>query len=255
MTRLRDIIVDLAIVVVIVLFGAVFFVARRDHTRYDGNARAIAMWARDQGVSRIAWPEDLRASVPVLLHNKVAVVLVDEGRLAPQQLAVNQTPVVVTRGEPPLKVTTRARYTSGPFVVRLIDLGDAAKVPLEPGQQVGEEISRPYRYAPLRDSRVVAYGKPFAVAVRLGPGRYVFTSEAFDPKTRASVRLVAAHATRALAETTSRASRIVQTPNELAFSVSQRQPVDVVLRTEALGPADASLLVHAWHLTREGQSR
>jgi hypothetical protein len=255
MARLRDILIDLAVVVVVVVFGAAFFVARRDHARYDGNAKAIAMWARDQGVSRIAWPQDLRTSVPVLLHDNVAVVLVDEGRLAPQQLAVNRTPVVVTRGEPRLHVTTRRRYTSGPFVARLIDLGEAAKVPLEPGQEVGEEISRPYRYAPLRDSRIIDYDKPFAVAVRLGPGHYLFTSEAFDPKRRASVRLVAKQATHVLAEMTRKASRIVQTPYELAFSVSGRQPVDVVLRTEALGPAGASLRVHAWRLTREVERR
>jgi hypothetical protein len=255
MTRLRDTLVDLAVVVVVVVFGAAFFVARRDHTRYDGNAKAIATWARDQGVSRVAWPQDLRTSVPVLLHNKVVVVLVDERRLAPQQLAVNHTPVVVTRGEPPLNVTTRGRYTSGPFVVRLIDLGEAAKVPLEPGQQVGEEISRPYRYAPLRDSRFIAFGKPLTVSLRLSAGRYVFTSEAFDPKLRASVRLVATQATHVLAEMTRKASRIVQTPYELAFSLSGRQPVDVVLRTEAFGAADVSLRVHAWRLTREVERR
>jgi hypothetical protein len=254
MTRLRDILVDLAVVAVIVVFGAAFFVARRDHARYDGDARAIAKWALDQGVNRIALPQDLRASVPVLLHNNVVPVLVDQGQLAAQQLAVNDTPVVVTRGEPPLNVTTQRRYTSGPFVARLINLGEAANVPLDAGQHVGEEISRPYRYAPLRNSRVIAQSKPFAVPVRLGPGRYVFTSEVFDPQERASVRLVVSEGTRVLGEATRRASRIVQAPTELPFSVFGSQPIEVVLGTEAVS-ADSSVLLHAWRLTREVAGR
>ena len=110
MARFRDVLIDLAVAAVIVAFGAAFFVARRNHTalrrQREGDCN-VGPRPRS-GSDRVAAGPDRER--PELLHNSVVPVLVDEGRLAPQQLAMNDTPVVVTQGsQPPLNVTALRR--------------------------------------------------------------------------------------------------------------------------------------------------
>jgi hypothetical protein len=250
MTRLRNLFIEIVVVIVIVAFGAAFFVARHDQHRYDGNAKAIASWARARGVTRVAWPQDLREAVPALLHAHVTPVLVDDRHLAPQEIAVNATPVVVTRRDTPVNLASREQLSSGPFVARRVDVDAAAQVPLEAGDEIGEDIARPYVYAPLRDSRVIAAGAPYTLHVRLDAGSYVFASEVFDPQKRAAVRLSATVDGRVLAQFGRRATGTVEGPTKLAFSIAGGGSVDVALVTATIGPPGSATFLDAWDLTR-----
>lgn len=248
---------DVAIVAVLVAHVTAFALARADQHRHDGDAEAIAAWAQARGVERIAWPAELRAAVPALLDAGATPVLVDTDPLVPQQLALNRAPVVVARHAAAAPATIeRARFTRGPFTVQHVDLDAARAVPLRTGQSVGEEISRPYRYAPLRDSRRIPPEEPMTLRFSLAPGRYRFAVEAFDPERRARVVLTVGSGSGRLAREDVRLEEVVRRPHEVEFEVGTEGVQPVVVRASARGDgADASALVHAWRLERRADER
>ena len=181
--RTRNLLIDVAIVVVLCAHLGAFVMIRSAQTRYDGEAKDIARWAQSHGVDRLAWPADLRSSVPTLLDAGVTPVLVNQSETNAQQLVVNDTPVLVTRGDPHgfEEVTTDAS-SAGSLVATLIDLPAASSQALDVGQSVAVDYSLPYVYEPIGDSYPLKVGDPLRIPVTLAPGDHVFTTEAIDPE-------------------------------------------------------------------------
>jgi hypothetical protein len=243
------ILIEIAIVVVLVSHLAAFIILRNNQVRYDGEARAIAAWMHDHGRERLAWPEELRAAVPTLLDSGVTPVLVDS-EVAPQQLAVNDTDVAVTHGTSDLADISRGEFEAGSLTARVVDLEAAATMPLRPGEFVGQDIARPYRYAPLRDSRPITSDDPFRTTLTLSPGRYVFAVEAFAPERGVQLlRSVAANG-QTLAASTGALALYVLGPAELAFAVRGTDTQAVMLRVAIAGGGDSTAFMHGWSVTR-----
>jgi hypothetical protein len=251
--RLREALIDFCVVVILVGFGAAFVLARHDQTRYDSEARAIATWARDQGVSRIAWPEDRRASVPTLLGEGITPVLVDDGDVVAQHLALNRSSVVVTgNGSPSVPIVDSFRADE--LVAHLVDLSRASSIPLTGRDSAGEQISRPYVYSPLQDSRRIERGAPFRAHLLLTPGRYLLTVEAFDPERASRLRITAATGGRSLADITRPAMPIVMEPTSVSFRVPGTDAAPVRLSLMTVGGTDAAVLMHGWSIERVGRT-
>jgi hypothetical protein len=250
--RLRHAVIDITVVVILAGFCAAFLVARNDQTRHDDEARAIATWAREQGVTRIAWPEDLRESVPTLVGERVTPILVNDSDIVPQNIAVNRTPVVVTRAGGNPGVPALDSFRAGALVAQLVDLSVAGGVPLAGDDSAGEEIARPYVYAPLRDSRRIAAGSPFTTRLVLSPGEYVVAIEAFDVERGSRLRITAATGFRSLTDVTRQVENIVREPTIVSFSVPRTVAVSVRLRFIAVGGHNAAVLIHRWSIERVG---
>jgi hypothetical protein len=181
--RARDLLIDVAIVAVLGAHLVAFVMIHSSQARYDGEAKDIARWAQSQGVSRVAWPAELRSAVPTLLDAGVTPVLVDASEINAQQLVVNDTPVLVTRGDPVgFDDVATDRTSAGSLVATLVDLRAASSHPLDVGQSAAVEYSLPYVYSPILDSYPLKVGDPLLIPVPLAPGDYVFTTEVFDPE-------------------------------------------------------------------------
>ena len=256
--RIRYALLDIAIVAVIVVHVAAFLILRERQQRFDNDAREVAAWMAELDLERVAWPAAHREAVPALLDAGVIPVLVDPD-VAPQDLAVNDTGVLVVNGPPPdrLTATLSDERDLGSLTAYRVDLGRAASAPLAPGEAVGEEIARPYVYAPLRDSEVIRTGEPFRTALRLAPGRYVFSAELFDPMRRSSARLSARIRGRSLAAETMRLGPVVDEPTTLEFVVGGDRPRPVAVTVARRGPdgAQGTALMHAWHVERQEPKR
>jgi hypothetical protein len=210
--------IEVAVVVVLVGHAAAFVVLWRHQARYDGEARAIAGWMHERHEERLAWPRDLRTAVPALLDAGVTPVLTDDPP-APQQLAVNATPVVVTRHAGAVDDLAIDEFREGPFVARLVDLERAALVPLRTGEVVGEQIARPYVFAPVHDSRLLANGKAMRTMLLLAPGSYVLQVEAFVARSNGMLQVPVTVGFRLLARKQFALASTVERPLELAFRV------------------------------------
>jgi hypothetical protein len=255
-TRARNALIDVVVLAVVVGFGVAFVVARHDQTRYDPAARAIAAWSQRQGLSRVAWPVAQRAAVPTLLHSHVTPVLFDAQHPVPQQFAVNDTAVIVTPGghddpsTPQLDAATRARFRSGGFLARVVDLSVLARVPLAPGESVSQEISRPYVYAPLRDSRAITSSSPLATHLTLAAGRYVVRIEAFDPSRPAGMRIAVAHNSRSIAAGSFRLRNVVSAPTTMPFAIPSVGAGPFTIAFSSDEPSGSPVLVHGWSVER-----
>ena len=123
------------------------------------------------------------------------------------QLVVNDTPVLVTRGDPSgFEDVTNDRTAAGSLVATLVDLDAASSDPLGVGQSVAVEYSLPYVYAPIQDSYPLVVGDPLQVPVTLAPGEYVFATEVFDPENLLALTLDARHLTEGRRSPTRRSS-------------------------------------------------
>lgn len=65
--RARNTVIDVGIVLVLAAHVTAFLGLRDEQNQYDGDARAIAPWAQEHDVSRVAWSSELRQAVPALL--------------------------------------------------------------------------------------------------------------------------------------------------------------------------------------------
>ena len=252
-TRVRDALLDVAIVAVIVVHVGAFFVLRERQHRFDDEVREIAAWMESDGLERLAWPAGHREAVPSLLGDGLTPVLVDPD-VAPQDLAVNDTSVLVTSGAPPdrLAGVLTDELDVGSLTAHRVDLERAASIPLEPGESVGEQISRPYVYAPLRDSLIIGPGESFSRTLQLAPGRYVLSAELFDPTETSAARLAVTTPLGAIARETMRLRPVVHEPTTLGFVVegARSRPVTVaVVRQGPAGEPD-TVLMHAWQVQR-----
>jgi hypothetical protein len=249
--RWPALLLDIGVVVVIVGFAIAFFGFRAQHHRDDGDARAIAKWARSHDVERIAWPRDLRGAVPALLAAKTTPVLVDPSTPA-QAFALNQTGVVVTHDDAPRSLAgiERARRSFGALDAHLIDLGKAAFEPLPAGAVAEVEIARPYLYAPLRDS-VDLQRAPLSTTLVLAPGRYRFEADVFAPH-GGDATLRAVTGSQPIADRTVALAQVVQRPTPLDFEVAgapgSRSTVTI---TVTAGPGSRAFL-HAWRVRALG---
>jgi hypothetical protein len=259
--RVRNLVIDIAIVAVIGVHLIAFLAIRGSQARYTDEAADIATWAQSQGVSRIAWPDDLRAAVPTLLDAGVTPVLFDPPELNAQQLVINDTAVVVTRGEPDgLDGLTTAQHPSGSLEANLVDLDAAALRPLDVGQAVEVEYSRPYLYAPILDSHRLVVGEPLEIPVTLARGEYVFTTEVFDPDVLLALGLTAAADGGPPLAQVYELAPVVYEPQELRFAVTGSGPQPFVLKmevffTDGVGTSDenaADAILHRWSLDRTG---
>lgn len=254
MTRARPALLalDIALCAVILVVGAGVVTTRARLHSYDAAAKEIASWAAAQGIARIAWPADRREAVPALLASGVTPVLVDSATPPAQDLAINSTPVLVSTDRGHLAVLTRAELQVGDLHAAVIDLAAAAKVPLAKGEALGEQISRPYLYAPLRDSLQVRASKPMVVPVTLAAGHYVLTMAVFDPGSKASATLAATRRGAPLAATTMRLPSVVTTPMRIELDVADPVPAAVDLRLVVTGPGSGGNgYIHEWELRRE----
>jgi hypothetical protein len=255
-TRARNILIDVAVLAVVLGFGGAFLVARHDQTRHDTAARAIAAWSERQGLTRIAWPVAQRAAVPTLLHSHITPVLFDTQHPVPQQLAVNDTAVMVTLGgsDAPsnhqLDAATRAQFRSGGFLARVVNLSVLARVPLAPGESVNQEISRPYVYAPLRDSRAITSSSPLATHLTLDAGRYVVSVEAFDPSGPALMRIAVAHDSRTISAKSFPVRNVMNAPTTMSFAVPSAGAGPIAIAFSSEEPSDSPVLVHGWSIER-----
>jgi len=254
--RARNTLIDVAVLAVVVGFGAAFLVARHDQTRYDPAARAIAAWSHRQGLTRIAWPVGQRAAVPTLLHSHVTPVLFDAQHPVPQQFVVKGTAVMVTPGRRDgpstheLDAATRAQFRSGEFLARVVDLSVLARIPLAPGESVSQEISRPYVYAPLRDSRAITSSSALATHLTLEAGRYVVRIEAFDPDGPARMRIAAAHDSRTIAAGSFGVRGIVNAPTTMSFAIPSVGAGPITIAFSSDEPSGSPVLVHGWSVER-----
>ena len=255
--RIRYALLDVAIVAVIVVHVAAFFVLRERQQRFDAEAREVATWMAELDLERVAWPAAHREAVPALLDAGVTPVLVDPD-VAPQDLAVNDTGAIVVSGPPSgrLTATLSDERDLGSLTAYRVDLERAASTPLAPGETVGEEIARPYVYAPLRDSEVIPTGEPFRTTLRLAPGRYTFSAELFDPTHRSSARLSARIRARVLTGETVRLRLVVYEPTTLEFVVpgDRPQPLTLVVARRGDGGRGTALM-HAWQVERQDSTR
>ena len=248
MHRTRNLLIDIAIVVILVGHAAAFVVIRQHRTRYDGEARAIASWMHDNGEDRVAWPAELRGTVPALLAAGVTPVLVDEARVAPQQLAVNDTGVVVTRDGDQLGEVTGESFDAGDLTAHTVDLDAAAATPLAVGDIVGQNIARPYRFAPIRNSLRLIEGEPFTTALTLEPGRYQLAVEAFSPQRRRD--LVVTITTKPRQRTKIRLGRVAEAPIVVPFTVGPDDAQRVKVRFAVAGDGKPQAFVHQWTVRR-----
>lgn len=171
---------------------AAFLAIRSSQTRYTDEASDIAEWAEAEGVSRIAWPDELRAAVPTLREAGITPVLYDPPELNAQQLVLNDTPIVVTRdSSDPFADISTDEHSAGSLDAQLVDLEATSTVPLDTGQSIEMEYSRPYLYAPILDSHRLEVGEPLQVPATLAAGTYVLTTEAFDHDVRLALTLSA----------------------------------------------------------------
>jgi hypothetical protein len=252
----RNILIDVAALAVVVGFGFAFLVTRHDQTRYDSAARAIADWSQRQGPTRIAWPVAQRAAVPTLLHTHVTPVLFDAQHAVAQQFAVNDTAVVVTSeghdgpAARQLDAATRAQFRSGEFLARLVDLSVLARVPLAPGESVSQEISRPYVYAPLRDSLAITSSSPLKTNLTLDAGRYVVSIEAFHPTGPARMRITATHDSGAIAASTRRVQNVVNAPTTMSFAIPSGGAGSITISFRSNESSGSPVLVHGWSVER-----
>ncbi|HEX5096825.1 MAG TPA: hypothetical protein VFX21_12450 [Acidimicrobiia bacterium] len=248
MHRTRNLLIDIAVVVILVSHAVAFVVIRQHRTRYDGEARAIASWMHDQGEDRVAWPAELRGSVPALLSANVTPVLVDDARVAPQQLAVNDTGVVVTRDGDRLGDVTGESFDAGDLTAHVVKLDAAAATPLASGDIVGQNIARPYRFAPIRNSLRLTEDEPFRMELTLDPGRYQLAVEAFAPQRQRD--LVTTIATKPVQRTTTRLRQVVQAPIVVPFTVGPDDAQPVKVRLAVAGDGKPQAFVHQWTVRR-----
>jgi hypothetical protein len=246
--RTRNLLIDIAVVVILVTHAAAFVVIRQHRTRNDGEARAIAEWMHDNGEDRVAWPEDLRGTVPALLSAGVTPVLVDDAQVASQQLAVNDTGVVVTRHGNRLADVTGETFEAGDLTAHLVDLDAAAATPLEVGDFVGQNVARPYRYAPIRNSLRLTPDEPFTTELTLDPGSYRLAVEAFSPQRGRD--LVVTVATKPRQRENIRLRPVVQAPIVVPFTVGPNDAQPVLVRLAVAGDGAAQAFVHQWTVQR-----
>jgi hypothetical protein len=179
LTRLLDV----GVVVVLVGFASTFLVLRHEQHRDDGAAARIAAWAQEQGVTRIAWPEDRRGAVPALRSDGITPVLYEPSGSATQDAAVNDTAIRVTERPSDLDgldLEPLGAIHAGELTATRLDLEAAASTPIELHRGVGQEISRPYVYSPIAPSARFTPEEPFTVDLVLGAGRYVVEAAVFD---------------------------------------------------------------------------
>ena len=239
-----------ATTIVAVVAGAVVVVVRQRSD--DGAAAAIAAWATDRGSERVAWPPERRAAVPALLASGVVPVLIDASAPA-QQYAVARTEVVVTRvGEPAPDLVVES-HREGDLVAHRVDLEEAGTVPLEVGDTVSEEISRPYRYAPLRPSTSVPPGDALERELHLAPGRYEVAVEAYVgiEDDDATTSIVLAPAGGDLVADGGQVGRVVEEPLVVELVIPEGTGPGTRLGIGPLGDSGTpTLLVHGWSVTR-----
>lgn len=245
---------DVLVVITIVSVVAIAALVIVGQRAYDDEATDIAAWARERDVERVAWPSELRQAVPALLDAGVVPVLVD-GSEPPQQFAVAQTGVVVTRVGAAMPALATASHRVGDLVAYEVAIDEAGSVPLGVGDTVSEKISRPYRYAPLYPSAVIPPGESFDRDLILEPGRYEVTVEAFVgvKASELSANLIVGlePAAGELAVAAGPIGAVVEEPLVLELIVTEGSSSAVRLRMGTMGAADSpDVLVHGWSVTR-----
>jgi len=248
---------DVGICAVLLVFAVSFVAIRSNLHQYNSDAEAIAQWATSLGKTRIAWPADKREAVPKLLASDVTPVLVASPHPPAQQLFVNNTPILVTTDPDYLSSLSTDQFQSGPFTARVIDLIKAHSVPIANGEAIGEQVSRPYLYAPLRNSRPIAAGKPWATKVILEAGHYSFTVAIFDPRARGIGTLTVGIGDKQLATKASRLQSAMFTPMSVEFDVPDKKPVAVDIKIAVTGPATGGAVngfVHEWEVRRQDRA-
>jgi hypothetical protein len=248
---LRRHLVDVAVVLVLAGHVVAFGVVRAGLHRHDGVAATFATAVSTVGGSRVGWPVDRREAVPALLEAGLTPVLLDPERSPPQHLAVNEVAfAAVPAGDTSLDDVTTDRWPLGSLDVRRIDLARAAATPILQGEEVGEELSRPYRYAPVRDSAEVTVDAPFVRSLELAPGRYRLSVDGFDPERGAQALVVRAGA-EVLARSGGPLAPVAGAPLGGDFEVSGGavRTVRIEVRPVPAG-SDGRVLVHGWRVER-----
>lgn len=245
-----DVLVVATIATVLVVAGLVFIRQRA----YDDAAADIAAWARDQGADRVAWPADAREAVPALLDGGVIPVLLDEP-VPPQQYAVARTDVVVTKVGAPSPAYVVESHRTGDLIAHRVDLDEAGSVPLEVGDTISEEISRPYRYAPLRPSASLPPGEVLERELSLEPGRYEVRVEAYvgieAEAPVAALLVVLAPAGGDFLADGGRVDRVVHEPLVVELTVPDGLGPEAVLGIGPFGePGTPTVFVHGWSISR-----
>jgi hypothetical protein len=246
--------IDVAVVVVLVAHAAAFVALRRHQSRDDGDARAIAAWMLERHEDRLAWPRKLRSAVPALLDAGVTPVLTDDP-VAPQQLVVNDAPIVVTRAASAARDLTLEEFRTGPLIARRVDLERAARVPLRTGETVGEQIARPYVFSPLRDSRRLRDGEPMRRSLLLAPGTYAVHVEAFRPHRGGSLRLLVTEGFLPLTKKQFPFAAIVEHPFVAEFRVPAGGSQTVNVTFTAQDVAGRPAYLNRWQLVRTAGRR
>jgi hypothetical protein len=257
-------VIDIAIVVVLVGALSAFVVLRAEQHRDDDAAADIAAWAEEQGIDRVAWPIERRGAVAALLAAGVTPVLYDPEESASQDAAVNDTGVLVTDDPDDfegLQLGASDRFEAGGLTAALVDVEFVAGVPVEPGRRVGQEISRPFVYAPIADPLPITAAEPFSFDVELEAGRYVFEAAVFDPADGLDVdpgpvtgRVAVAAAGEPVHAVDVLLGPLVEQPVAVPFEITAEDEGPVTLSISVLAPpTDQGRTVaylHAWSVAR-----
>lgn len=252
---MRLLAVDVVVVLVLVGGGAALVTAWVAQHAHDDDAAAAASLAHQHG-GRLVWPADRRQGVSSLLDAGTQPVLA-EGPVAPQQLALWGTAVVIGTPEQPLPSFSLREQPVGDLVAHVVDLDRAGQVPLAPGETIGEQFSRPFEYAPLRESVQLDADAPLRRSLALEPGEYTVSVEAFAPTERrdrpAAVLLALQPQGGEAATAGGPVGRVVEAPldAELVVSGEGTQQVDLVVAPlDLTGEDPVPVVVHGWTLTR-----
>jgi hypothetical protein len=260
--RLWTGLLDAAIVTVLVGFAATFLALRAEQHRDDAAAEEIAAWAQSRGVTRIAWPVARRGAVPRLRADGITPVLYEPAIAAAQNAAVNDTPIVVVDDPADLDVTgiaTGQTMQAGELRAVGVDLEAAAAAPVPVGRAVGQELSRPFVYAPIADPARFTADEPFRVDFVLTAGSYRLAVAVFDPvsgedgnaSTEARVSLTSGG--RVVFEDQEPLEPLVLEPFERTVRIEGAAAGPVTLEVRLVGRAGAPRgagYLHAWSVER-----
>jgi len=172
--------IEAAFILVVVVHVAAAALVYRSQHRGDQLAEDTIAVAQRFQIDRVMWPAVLRGSVPKLLAAGITPVLNESPRVPAQELAVNNTPLLVTERGGHLDGLTTHNERSGTYNLRLIDIQSAGARPLQAGESIVKEIARPYIFSPLDESPKIRRTDPLRLPFTLSGGSYRFSIDIMD---------------------------------------------------------------------------
>lgn len=247
---------DVYIVLTIAVFCFLMFVAVADHTTRAKKALLVGKEARAMTRDQIALPFSLRAGVQDLLDLEVTPVLFQEDVTPLQYFSVIGVDTVASFNAKKFERIAKLSYEISDLTFSLIDLQIAAKTPLEQGEVIDINFSRPYRYTPLAASVQLKSVEEHGYTFFLDAGTYVLGFEAlsFSRKTIVVVEVTKFDGSSTVELGRVQLSRVSQRAEEFLFVQEDRVPGKYLFRIRAEDDAaeqnEAAARVHRIYLRK-----